>query len=295
MILKNFLKNGGNVNFAFNKFRMLKKFSNLNSVKFPKISKDQRSLMRLDKISIFEYFNITEERKVSLPEEYLVKEIVDYFLSPDFNREFKYTFSNEEKKFKFLILNICLLVSRLEKVVVVDTNNNGEENKNAENSIVKVFDNLQNILINSKKKLHKAKLTFLFKYLPLKFYCKEVVKFYISKNQINSHYTTNFILENEFLKKFNKKDFKFLKIRKQFIDDLTTFNKQEDIDFEEDKFVEKIKEKYIIKFLLDGKGNPIEAEKLALYLIAHVNIIKYNKFIQPYFLPLLNRIITWPH
>jgi len=243
------------------------------SFKFQRITKDIDTKRRLDKINIFEYFEIIEERKTSKPEEYLVKEITDYINSNTFKNEFKFTISTQEQKFKFLILNLTLLTNRLQHI-------HKEEKKNFKLS------NFSNFDFNSF--LLMKKLMFLFKYIPFKFYCQEVIKTYLNKNQIKDKY--NYIVENELLKRFNKQDYLYLKTKRNFLE---TLNQTEN----EEELFNKIKEKFVKDFLLkdqssqkpkskivqqekeDGANAHVinnESEKLTLFLIAHVK--KFFKF-----------------
>jgi hypothetical protein len=238
----------------------------ITSIKFPRISKDISSLQRLDKISIFEYFKLVEERTVSLPHQILVKELVDYIYSSNFNNEFKYTFLNDEKKFKFLLLNIGLIVNRVE-------NSLKQDNLSFKNYI-KSFISFEQAKVSSDY-LKRLKIIYFLKFLPLKYTAKEILKFFISKNQIKKKYENNHIIEEEFIKKFTKIDFSFLKIKKNFITDL---NKIEDDE-------ENFKEKYIKNFLLmdsnsknekdksNVKINENDCDKILLYFIAHVRYV----------------------
>jgi hypothetical protein len=253
-----------------NKFLFKKKFCTRGSIKFPKISKDISNIQRLDKISIFEYFKLIDERNVSLPHQILVKEIIDYIYSSNFNNEFKYTFLNDEKKFKFLLLNIGLIVNRIE-------NSMKEDNLNLKN----YFKNLFSYKNPGKKcdYIARIKIIYFLKFLPLKYTCKEILKFFISNNQIKKKYENNHIIEDQLFKKFTKIDFLFMKVRKSFIDDLNKIEDEEDF-----------KEKYIKNFLLkesktekDKSKNIInenDCDKLLLYFIAHV---RYSYFMIFYF------------
>jgi hypothetical protein len=240
------------------------------SFKFQRILKDIDTIRRLDKINIFEYFDIIEERKTSKPEEYLVKEIADYLNSNLFKNEFKFTISTQEQKFKFLILNLSLLTNRLQHI-------HNEEKKNLKLSNFSIFDFNSFLLMK--------KIIFLFQYIPFKFYCREVIKMYSNKNQIKDKY--NYIVENELLKRFNKKDYLYSKTKRNFLETLDQTENEEEI-------FTKIKEKFVRDFLLkdessqkskskkdkqdkedDGSAHVLnnDCEKLALFLIAHVNTI----------------------
>jgi hypothetical protein len=188
------------------------------------------NIARLDKISIFEYFGIIEERKKGKDYEVLLKEIMDYMDSSIFLNEFKYCISTDIKKHKFLFLNLSLLTNRL-----------AEEKIN--------YQDIENFT-------QQQKLIFLFKNLPLYWFCKENVKLYLKQNQINKMYTN--VIEAETIKRFNKLDFSALKTRKAFLKDI---NNPENDNF---------KNKYIKNFL--EIENDIEIEKLLTYFIAHVKI-----------------------
>jgi hypothetical protein len=229
-------------------------------IKFPKICKDLSSLQRLDKISIFEYFNVIEERTKLKSQQILLKEIADFLLSHNFNNEFKFTFLNEEKKFKFFLLNIGLISNRVQ-------NSLKEENLNFKNY-------LKNLLTFNKNNkeyesyITRLKIIFCLKFLPLKYYCKEILQFYLGNNQIKKKYESNLIVQDEYAKKYTKIDFSFLSLKRQFIKDLDTIEDNE----------EKFKDKYIKNFLLkDEDTNKLKREndydKLVLYFIAHVIII----------------------
>jgi hypothetical protein len=242
-------------------FILIRKFC--ESIKFPKISKDITALQRLDKISIFEYFNFVEERTISLTHQILVKEIVEYIYSNNFTNEFRYTFLNEEKKFKFLLLNIGLVVNRIENSIKED------------NLSLKLYiKNLISFHSTKSDYLSRLKIIYYLKFLPLKYNSKDILKYYISKNQIKKKYENNNIIEDEFIKKYTKIDFSFLKIKKNFIADLNNIEDNE----------EKFKDKYIKNFLLNDsiiiannpnekskpKINESDCDKLLLYFIAHV-------------------------
>ena len=62
---------------------------------FTKTPKSEKCLKLLDKISIFEYFDVFEERKKARLEESLVKEITEYINSNTFESEFKNSFAND--------------------------------------------------------------------------------------------------------------------------------------------------------------------------------------------------------
>jgi len=88
--------------------------------------------------------------------------------------------------------------------------------------------------------IQMKKLLFLFKYLPLKLWCNDVLKFYIKQNQIDKLY--NHIIEAEFLKVYNKIDLKSLRTRRKFIRDI------DDIEFDSQKeIIDKFKQQYIQK------------------------------------------------
>jgi hypothetical protein len=238
------------------------------SYKFQKLSKHIDTIKRLDKINIFEYLDIIEERKTSKPQEFLVKEIADYINSNLFQNEFIFTLSTQDQKFKFLLLNLSLLTNRLRHIY-------NDERKNLNFSNFSSFDFKSFFLIK--------KILFMFQFLPFKFYCQDVMKLYYNRNQIKHKY--NYIVENELLKRFNKKDFVYSKTKRNFIE---TLNK---IENEEELFI-KIKEKFVRDFLLKDESNTKQkskndnqekdsndhmlendSEKLTLYLIAHVKYI----------------------
>jgi len=217
-------------------------------MKFPKISKDLSSLSRLDKISILEYFNLVDERKYARPNEILIKEVIDFMNSYNFEKEFKFTISDENRRIKFLILNIGLLLNRIENVQINGT----------------IYNHLNYFSI-LKLKFLRLKLIFCFKYFPMKYHCSEILKYYLRCNQIDSRYKDNYILENEFMKSFNKKDFSFSIMKRLFVKDLDCLESTDN--------VENFKKIYLIKFLLHDKEsnyNQIEVDKLYLYFIAHV-------------------------
>jgi len=220
-------------------------------IKFPKVSKDIISLQRLDKISIFEYFELVEEKKIAKSHDILIKEIADYIYSPVFDNEFKLTLINDEKKFKFFLMNISLIAHRVKKTIE-------EENLNLLTYLkCLVYGNN-----NQNYYLDRMKIIYFIQFIPLKFFSKENLKFYISKNQISKYYENNNVIEEEFIKKYTKIDFSFLKLKRQFINDLDKIDNEDDF-----------KTKYITNFLLksnDNKINENEADKLLLYFIAHV-------------------------
>lgn len=233
-----------------NKYKFgIKRFSEL--FKFSKISKDVISLQRLDKISIFEYFELIEERNIAKPYEFLIKEIADYIYSPVFSNEFKLALINDEKKFKFFLMNISLVAHRVKQTL-------NEDNIN-------LFTHLKRLVYGNDNQnyLDRIKIIYYVQFLPLKFFSKENLQFYISKNQISKYYENNHIIEEEFIKKYTKIEFSFLKLKRQFINDLDKIEDDE----------EEFKKKYINNFLLknnDNKFNENEADKLLLYFIAHV-------------------------
>jgi hypothetical protein len=221
-------------------FKIIRK-SFCENFKFPKIKKDLSSLQRLDKISIFEYLKILDERLVATHCEVLAKELVDFIYSKEFTREFKFTFLNEEKKFKFFLMNLALISNRIQSTIKED--------------------NLS--FIRPKEFFIRKKIILFFKYLPIKFSILEVLKYYINQYQINSKYENNYIIQDEFLNKYNKLDFSCLRIRKDLVE---KFDK-----IEEDEVA--FEEKYISKFLLDSSERSIDSEKILLYFIAHVRIL----------------------
>jgi hypothetical protein len=227
--------------------------------KFPKIKKETQTLTRLDKISIFEYFNFVEERKTSKPQEYLIKEIIDYMNSKLFYSEFKYTISDEEKRFIFLIYNISLLLNRFEEIYIIE--------KKKLN-----FKNISNFEYLRKLWMIK-KMIFLFKHVPMKYFCPEILKFYIKENQIIDNYT--YIIENELIKKFHRIDFNLLKYRNQFSRDLNKLIYHEN---ETEGRFNNFKIKYIKKVLLKNENpdnilNEKDCDKVMLYFIAHVILL----------------------
>jgi hypothetical protein len=175
---------------------------------FTKIPKHPNCLKRLDKISIFEYFQIVEERKNAKLEEIVLKEIVDYINSSLFENEFSNTFANDEKKFKFLLLNLNILSDRIEK---------------------------EKISITDRNFFYQKRLYLLYRYFPLKFSNSNVIKYFILQNQIGGMF--NHIIESEMYKKFNKIDLKNFSFRK-------TFGK--DINLPEEDFKAKLKNYFFV-------------------------------------------------
>jgi hypothetical protein len=204
---------------------------------FTKTPKNQKCLKRLDKISIFEYFNIVEERKNAKMQEILVKEIADYINSDIFENEFRHSLSNDAKKFKFLLLNVNLLCLRLdsEKIQITDSN----------------------FLIQKKLLLY-------YRYLPLKISNSDVIRNFITQNQIEGIY--NHIIESEMFKKFTKIDLKNLNFRSNFM---------KDIQSPEEEFKKNLKQ----FFFPDEKEVDDVIEKLYTYIIAHVNKYLIRKII----------------
>jgi hypothetical protein len=210
-----------------------------NKIIFTKAQKSHTSLERLDKISIFEYFGIVEERKTGRKGQILIKEIIDYMTTQTFTNEFKYSISNDTKKHKFLFLNFWLLGNRLTNEKVKITN----------------FENYLEVKL----------LTFLFKYSPLFLFCKDVIRYYIRQEQIAKLY--NYIIENEMMKQFNKLDFQSLKTRREFIKDLNKLE-QNDENSNDDQIIKKIENKYIREYM--GIENQFEVDKITTYILAHV-------------------------
>ena len=68
---------------------------------------------RIDKLNIFEYMNITVTRTEAKTHEVLTREIINFMETSYFQDEFRFTLSNQEQKFKFLLLNCCLISARL--------------------------------------------------------------------------------------------------------------------------------------------------------------------------------------
>jgi len=95
------------------KLLKLTKFKFSNKIKIKLTQKDPIIRTRLDKINIFEYLDMTETRQEAKPHEILLREIINFMDTSYFQEEFRFTLANQEQKFKFLLLNCCLLSSRL--------------------------------------------------------------------------------------------------------------------------------------------------------------------------------------
>jgi hypothetical protein len=85
---------------------------------FQKIEKEKDVKARYSKLSIFEYFGLTEERKTAKKEEILINELFKYIKSNYLEREFKYLINDKEAKFKFFIFHVSLLIFRLNQILV---------------------------------------------------------------------------------------------------------------------------------------------------------------------------------
>ena len=67
------------------------------------------SFPRLDKLSIFEYFNLKTARQTASTEDSLILELICYFNSKTYKEEFDSLITTDIQKFKFLLLHKSLL------------------------------------------------------------------------------------------------------------------------------------------------------------------------------------------
>lgn len=96
-------------------FLTLRKLTTFNH--FQKVLKENQALTRFSKLSLFEYFGLTDERKTAKKEEILINELFIYINSNYIEREFKYLINDKETKFKFFISHLSLLINRFELIL----------------------------------------------------------------------------------------------------------------------------------------------------------------------------------
>ena len=239
--------------------------------KFASTKKEKFCLERQGKISILEYFDIIEKRTYAKSEEALLKELILYLNSENFSKEFKYSLSNENRIFKFFILNLSLINHRLMELRNEKFKQNFKENKPF-------------LKINFLEFFQILKLRLMFNYFPLNYIYDEFYNHYAKKYILKDTFK-EFFLE-KFLKKFKMLDLKYLKFRDSFSKELNNLdfkielfinderNNQKNIDdlLREDKvFNEKYEnflKKYFLHFIFDTKiKNSISENKNDDYLL----------------------------
>jgi len=262
---------------------------------FSAVKKDNYCAERQEKISILEYFKIIPCKKQSTQQQMLLKELILYINSDSFQKEFKYSLSNENRVFKFYLLNLSLLAYRAEEVKskVLD-----EFLEYKKKNIFKPY---------NKSLLYVLSLSFSFKYLPLHFIYEDFYKEYAKKYLIRDSFQE--VFTEKFFKKMKMLDIKYLRHREAFAKELN----QLDLEIEayylvegnaEKKFDNMVQEnetfkkkyenflrKYFISFIFEIKSmdKPIhkvkgndkkldeldiyarDVDKLFTYFLAHVS------------------------
>lgn len=271
-----------------------------SNFKFSSIKKDNYCIERKEKISILEYFNIIPERNHSNQQQSLLKELILYVNSDNFQREFKYSLSNENRIFKFYLLNISLLSHRIDEVkseIFCDFAATKKKN---------IFNNF------NKNIFHLLLLNYSLRFFPLHFIYDEFYNEYAKKYLIKDSFQE--VFTEKFFKKMKMLDIKYLRYRGLFAKELNVLNTQIEAFYDKEsnhdkKFEDLLKEneafkkkyelflkKYFINFIFevksqdkakqkakgDKENNKLDelqiyakdVDKLFTYFLAHVNIIK---------------------
>lgn len=275
--------------------------------KFSPIMKDKYCYKRDSKITILEYFNIKERQLYSKPDAAILKEILEFINSEKFSKEFKYSLSNENRIFKFYLLNLSLINNRIGELghkLLKLNNYQNQSNKINSKNLISLLSNKNRLL----EYYNIFKLRLKFNYFPLHYiydnFYKEYTKKYFLKNSFNE------VFEEKFFKKLKLLDIKYLKYRDSFAKDLNSIDEEieaffhnemnhdksfkdlvsENLDFK--KKYEAFLKKYFISFIFEikpqaakSKSNPAAAnkkddlsiyatdiEKLFTYFLAHVKI-----------------------
>ncbi len=196
-----------------------------SNFKFSSIKKENYCIEKQEKLSILEYFNIIPRNKYSNPQQSLLKEIILFVNSDNFQKEFKYSLTNENRIFKFYILNVSLLSHRIEEV---KKDSLFQINYFKIKNFVKYFtkDTIDIFLIN-----------IYFKYFPLHFvyenFYNEYSKNYILKESFQEIFT------EKFFKKMKKLDIKYLRYRTLFSLELNKLNRHIEEYFHDEKNIDK--------------------------------------------------------
>ena len=261
------------------------------SFRFSTIKKDNYCTERQEKMSILEYLNIIPHKKNSTEQQSLLKELILYVNSDTFQREFKYSLSNENRIFKFYLLNLSLLAYRIDEVKREIFSDFLASLKNY------FYKNIFQIL----------SLNFSFKFLPLHFIYEEFYKEYSKKYLIKDSFQE--VFTEKFFKKMKMLDIKYLRYRGSFAKELNQLNAEIELFFQkeinaEKKFEDMLKEnenfskkydaflrKYFISFVFEikpqdkskAKGKGLDelavyakdVDKLFTYFLAHVRLF-YN-------------------
>jgi len=273
------------------------------SFKFSAVKKDNYSMERQEKMSILEYFNIIPQKKNLNQQQSLLKELILYINSDTFHREFKYSLSNENRVFKFYLLNISLLAYRFDEVKREIFSDFIESKKT---NFFKMY---------NKSLLHVLMLNFCFKFLPLHFFYEDFYTEYAKKYLIKDSFQE--VFTEKFFKKMKMLDIKYLRYRGLFAKELNLLNAEIEAFFREEnnddkKFEDLLKEnenfkkkyesfikKYFFNFVfeiktqekskakIDDKDKKLDElaiyskdlDKLFTYFLAHVCylIIIFNR------------------
>jgi len=197
------------------------------SFKFSSIKKEDYCVVKKEKMSIIEYFNIIPRKKTSSPEHAILKELILYVNSDNFKKEFKYSLSNENRVFKFYLLNVSLINNRIEEIKR-DYLNELFNSKKYSNILNKIFSiNLHQVFLSN----------ICFKFFPLHYiyegFYNEYTKKYILKDAFQE------VFKEKFYRKMKMIDIKYLRYRVSFSKDLNDLNLEIQNYFEEEQHIEK--------------------------------------------------------
>ncbi len=231
------------------------------SFRFSTVKKDNYCIERHEKISILEYLSVVPYKNHSNKQQSLLKELIQYVNSETFTREFKYSLSNQNRIFKFYLLNVSLLAHRTEEVRQIFMS---DFSQSAKKNFLEIFKN--------QSKMHFfdfLSLNFSFKFLPLHFIYEEFYSEYAQKHLIKGSFQE--VFTEKFFKKMKMLDIKYLRYRGSFSKELNKLNSEIEAFFQEDcnaekKFEDLLKEnetfknkynaflrKYFISFLFELK------------------------------------------
>lgn len=234
------------------------------SFRFSLVRKDNYCLERQEKMSILEYLNVIPQKKFSTQQQSLLKELILFVNSETFQREFKYSLSNENRIFKFYLLNVSLLAHRAEEF-------QSEFNYSSEFFATKKKKKfLENFFKNFKNFVNIFSLNFSYKFLPLHFIYEEFYREYVKRHLIKDSFQE--VFTEKYFKKMKMLDIKYLRYRAGFANELNQLNDEIEAFFLEEcnsekKFEDLLKEnenfakkydaflrKYFIGFIFELKA-----------------------------------------